>query len=124
MIKRRVFYKNDKVTLYLDDWHTPNCYSDAIDPPDKSGVYLIVKHDGLFTNGNLNKDIIYIGSSKNLLNRFRSHEVYKIARALLPDAHINFYFREVESFKEYEKELIQKISPAINVMFNRGDKNE
>lgn len=124
MAKSKVFYENEKITLYLGDWHTPNCYSDAVDPPNKSGVYLIVKYDGSFTAEEQNKEIIYVGSSKNLSARLRSHEVYKIARALLPDAYINFYFREAELFKEYEKELIQKISPAINVMFNRGDKNE
>lgn len=123
MNNRMVFYENKNISLYLDDWLTPNCYSNAVDPPKRSGVYLIVKHDGLFTHGKLNMEIIYIGSSKNLSSRLMSHEVYKIARALLPEAHINYYFRETEDFKAYEKELIQKINPAINVMFNGGDKN-
>ena len=124
MGSRRVFYKNKKIALYLDDWHTPNCYSDAVDPPQKSGVYLIVKYDGLFEHGKPNMEIIYVGSSRNLSSRLRSHEVYKIARALLPEAHINYFFHETDCFKEYEKELIQKISPSINVMFNGGNKNE
>ena len=121
MAKNRVFYENEKVTLYLSDWHTPNCYSDAVDPPSKSGVYLIVKHDGVFTSGKPNMDIIYIGSSKNLASRLRSHEVYKIASLLLPDVFINYYFHETELFREYEKELIRKINPIINVAFTGGD---
>lgn len=120
MAKNRVFYENEKVTLYLSDWHTPNCYSDAVDPQNKSGVYVIVKYDGSFTAEEQNKEIIYVGSSKNLSSRLRSHEVYKIARLLLPDVFINYYFHETELFREYEKELIRKINPIINVAFTGG----
>lgn len=123
MARNLVLYKNDNITLRLEDWHTPNCYSDAADPPNKAGVYIIVKYSGSFANGIPDKEIVYVGSSANLSVRLRSHEVYRIAKALLPDSYINFYFCETGSFKAYEKELIRKINPRINVMLIGGNQD-
>jgi excinuclease UvrABC nuclease subunit len=77
--------------------------------PKKSGVYLIT--EGSFDN--YNPKLVYIGSSLNLYDRYRNHNIIsKISSLGLIHA---FYFKEYEKgFYDIEIELIREFKPKYN----------
>lgn len=91
------------------DWKTPNTYScNFAEPPKRSGVYLLT-----FVDFKTQKyDILYVGSSKNLNNRYSTHS--KITELQKIYHYIQFYFKEVDNYIEVEKQLIKEIQPKYN----------
>lgn len=87
------------------DWKTPNTYdNDYADPPQLSGVYLLVK----------SKDysILYIGSARWLYQRYERHEVRRVLSEVY--GHVQFYWKEYENYRTIEKGLIKQWQPKFN----------
>lgn len=111
----------DDLKKIAKDWLSPNTYNCNFEtPPDKPGVYMIIITNlDYMADVNVNqKKVIYVGSSKNLNKRYVGHEVVKIARALLPQYHVGFYFKLDDDYKNTEKYLIKKYKPLINLQHN------
>jgi len=107
-----LFYSNC-FKIIEKEWHTENTYNDNFLPtPSKKGVYLIV---GVVFTPELRKEIIYIGSSSNLKQRSKNHEVIKSNHSLYD--HIQFYFKECSNILDFEKYLIKKVQPKYNTQW-------
>lgn len=93
-----------------DDWKTPNTYSANYGHPSgKSGVYCFVVYTSHEDRGN----VVYIGSSKSIETRYRGHAV---KAALYQDYwYVRFYFKELENYKQVERELILRFKPKFNI---------
>lgn len=94
------------------NWFTNRTYNLNFRPiPDSSGVYLLV-HTNCLT---MRHKILYVGSSKCLSKRYRSHEVLRFLNNICKDnCNVRFYFKEVENYLEEEKTLIKLIQPRFN----------
>lgn len=104
-------------SIEFDDeiWHTPNTYDRNFKSfPESCGVY-IIQHFDLKT---LSKEILYIGSAKNIAVRLRSHEVRRFLYQFY--RYLPVYFLEHPEYKEVEKYLIQKYKPRFNKQFING----
>jgi hypothetical protein len=77
---------------------------------DISCIYVIVKHD--FLNPKI-RDIEYIGSTKKLYSRYKSH---KIPGKIQSDNGYNilYYMPMKSDFYDYEIKLIKKLKPRYN----------
>lgn len=97
--------------LLTVDWYTPNTYdSNYRYPTEKSGVYLIV--DPHIFEPNPFDEILYVGSSSNILKRYNSHEVLRKIKKVR--RYVQFYFKELENYIEEEYKLIRLIQPKFN----------
>lgn len=99
---------------------TPNTYAENYSKiPKSSGIYFFCTpfyEDGILF-GYDKEQIIYIGSSKNLYNRYSSHSLKKQLRK---STKISFYFFETENYKQIEIELIKEIKPIFNIQYNKN----
>jgi excinuclease UvrABC nuclease subunit len=106
--------------FYPDEWYTPNTYNrNYSSVPKSGGVYLIVSHIyhfGLIPSGEY--EILYVGSSKNLYNRYSSHNLLRELKEKY--IYIHFYFYECDNHYEIEKKLIKRIKPKYNVHHKNG----
>ena len=92
-------------------WDCYNTYDKNYkDLKHKSGVYFFISTD--IRKGDI--DIVYVGSTTNLLSRYKSHKI--------PDKiescewkYASFFFKEMKrGFYDYEIKLIKKLSPLFN----------
>ena len=91
------------------EWFTENTYNiNFKKTPNKSGVYFLVGINFI----PITKEIIYVGSSKNLKKRYMNHEVIRNESSNYD--FIKFYFIECDDFLTEEKKLIKKIQPKLN----------
>lgn len=106
--------KNQKQFIFNEnEWYTPNTYnSNFKSPSNKSGVYLIVLPIFDLIDQVVNYDIVYIGSAKDLLNRYKSHEVLRFLKNNFN--YVQFYFNECIDYKNAEKNLIKLVQPKLN----------
>lgn len=94
----------------FDGWHTPNTYDPTFsNPPRKSGIYILTRF--VDTNEGI-RDIVYVGSAKDLLQRYERHEVRRVLREIY--GYIQFWFIEEVNYRSREKELIRKYQPKFN----------
>jgi len=101
--------KKSKFNFETNKWFTSNTYDNNYkNPPDKSGIYLIV----LPKNNFLNYEILYVGSTKNLKVRYARHEVIRLLKEFY--GYVQFYFKETENYREIERKLIKIIQPRYN----------
>jgi excinuclease UvrABC nuclease subunit len=92
------------------DWKTPNSYDrDFEDPPQESGVYLLVRP---FEGIKLKYEIMYIGSAKWLYQRYERHEVRRVLTEVY--GYIQFYWKRFDNHREIEKQLIKQYQPKFN----------
>ena len=106
-----LFYSKD-LKIIKSEWNTENTYDFNYKPkPNKPGVHLIVA----ITFISFGYDIIYVGSSCNLKNRYKNHEVIRSESNNYD--HIQFYFKECDNYLEIEKKLIKVIQPKLNVQW-------
>ena len=109
------------------EWLTPNTYGNNYSqPPQLPGVYVIsVFKFNLKTHLEF-FEILYIGSSKNLYNRWNHHSILdKIRDQVYSNRktqpiyleHCGFYFLESDDFKNLEARLIQKYKPPFNKQY-------
>lgn len=82
---------------------------------DVSCVYIMISIDYMRKT----KDIVYIGSTKKLMSRYRSH---KIPEAIQSMGHINLmYWTPMDKgFYDYEIKLINKLKPLFNKQHKNG----
>ena len=95
------------------EWLTPNCYNNNYCLPTKRpGVYIFAVPTVDCVNIKVDYEILYVGSSNNIHRRFNGHEI----KRYLQDHYevINFYFQEVENYREVEKVLIKALQPKYN----------
>lgn len=100
------------------EWLTPNTYGSNYEkPPKKPGVYLIVNMKLNFRKCGVKvtPEILYVGSTKNLANRYAHHEKLVVFRQLFD--YVGFYFREVDDYYETEKRLIRATGARFNVQW-------
>ena len=99
--------------LYINDWFTPNTYDkNYMNPPERCGVYLLVNPHLDLLKRTSDPIIIYVGSTKNLHERYAHHEI--IRSFADNNIYIQFYFKECASYIETEKKLINIIQPKLN----------
>jgi excinuclease UvrABC nuclease subunit len=92
------------------DWKTPNSYGvEYENPPQESGVYLLVRP---FEGKKIIYEIIYIGSAKWLYQRYERHEVRRVLTTVY--GYIQFYWKRELNYKEVEKNLIKQYQPKFN----------
>ena len=75
--------------------------------PNHSGLYFVIS----------NKQLLYVGKSINLHNRWKQHEKHK-EFCQFHNCKISWMRRHPEDIDEYEKELIKKLVPPLNKTFN------
>lgn len=105
-----MLFCNGEIFCQEHEWKTPNTYNNNFaEPPEKPGIYVFV----VYVEPNDRGNIVYIGSSVNLSNRYHGHR----AKIFLYEQYwyVRFYFKETENFKEEEKRLIQKFQPKFNI---------
>jgi len=112
--------ENDLVHFnQLLDFKTPNTYGENFSVvPKVSGVYFYVTpyyEDNPLFGYDFYK-ILYIGSSKNLYNRYNNHEVGRVLKNI---CNVQFYFVETKDYISIEKNLINKIKPICNYQHNK-----
>lgn len=92
-------------------WYCYNTYDrNYKDLSNKSGVYFFVR----FNSGTKEADIVYIGSSVNLKERYRGHNIPAKIKQCQNCFHI-FFFKEMDKrFYDYEIKLIKKLKPEYN----------
>lgn len=101
----------DAFVFNPNDWFTPNTYNTNFrELPKSKGVYLLVSTT--FGEKECFYEVLYVGSSKNLINRYKNHEVKRELQEIYD--YIQFYFKEVENHFEVEKSLIKQIQPEYN----------
>lgn len=103
---------------FLESWRTPNCYSNKYDSlPKSAGVYLLVA--AYHTDqGLLAHDVVYVGMSRNIFNRFKQHEVKKACELHYGRrVHIKVYFKRcsANALRRKERNLIKKFNPPFNL---------
>lgn len=97
-----------------EDWFTPHTYNRNYKKiPESAGVYLILGCQDVFDMHK--REVVYIGSSKNLAQRYRVHDT--IPKIRLKYRWIFFYFKETEDYISFEKELIFKFNPKFNIKY-------
>lgn len=102
--------------IYLFDtegWFTPNTYDKNFKAATAtSGVYMLIA----INLDTMDKQILYVGSAKNLLQRYSKHEVMRVASNY--HEYIRFYFKETENYISEEIALIKKFKPILNKQHN------
>ena len=117
MVKLRKDYQK-----VFKSWKTPNTYNNNyMMPPLESGVYIIVRpileSDNELRELVMIYEILYIGASKNLSQRYNSHEMLRILRDIY--GCVQFYFKiRKKNYMEYEKILIKQYNPKFNKQYN------
>lgn len=109
-------------------WHTPNTYdTNFARIPSAPGIYLLFAYKHLFpyagSNGRLVRPskgkVVYIGSSKNLRDRHKNHNIMPLARR--DYEYVRVYFKEVQGDPyAIEVALIKAIRPKYNLQHTRG----
>jgi len=99
---------------------TPNTYDTNFqDPPDASGVYFVVLPNyDKYLKPQPHK-ILYIGSAKSLKVRYDRHEVIRLLSEFY--GYVQFYFKEIQNYREVEKALIGKYKPKYNKQWIRNN---
>jgi len=94
------------------EWKTPNTYdTNFSDPTDKAGVYLIMNYESEYKF-----EILYVGSAKNLKNRYKSHSLLNTLK--MQNKYVRFYFKETANYLQDEIKLIKSIKPKYNIKHN------
>lgn len=85
------------------------------DLKDISCVYIIAMYDIY----NKKKDIAYIGSTKKLFSRYKSHKIpFKVQNLGL--INILYYLPMEKGFYDYEIKMIKKLKPLFNKQHKNG----
>ena len=96
-----------------DKWKCVNSFNtNYAYPKNNSGVYLLVKPEPDYENRKFNYEILYVGSSTKLKQRYENHEVIKKLTDIY--GYVQFFFRECDNFLIEEYKLIKKIQPKYN----------
>ena len=108
----------DPAFLFVEPcWYTPNTYSrNYREVPNSPGVYLLVFRYKDIRRGNFFYKIMYVGSSKNLNQRYSRHEVLRVLNTVY-NGNIAFYFKPTPNYIEVEKNLIRLTEARFNTQW-------
>lgn len=99
----------------MDEWHTPDTYDpNYAKPPKVPGIYCLILWRNLMYRDKVTHELVYIGASKNLSNRHKTHEVIENVYMSYPSSLVQFYFKETRNCWEEEKYLIREYQPLLN----------
>jgi excinuclease UvrABC nuclease subunit len=87
--------------------------------PSESGVYVIY----LSNLDDDTKKVLYVGSTNNAKKRFSSHRIYaKLFKKYLdyPSVFLEVKFKKTNNYKDLEKNIIPKLKPKLNKVYNWG----
>jgi excinuclease UvrABC nuclease subunit len=87
--------------MRLNGFTVTNFYDGGADPPSTAGVYA-------FTT----TKAVYVGSSANIANRLRYHEVKREVESCL------IWWKPTQDFMAEETAMIRELRPALNVIHN------
>lgn len=103
----------EKKEFNFKEWKTANSFDLNFGyPENRCGVYLLVKTDLDYINKKINHEILYVGSSKKLKQRYNSHEVLRELKEKYD--YIQFYFKYTKNHIIEEYKLIKKLKPKYN----------
>lgn len=88
-----------------------------VDPPKKAGVYVITDTVFSVDYKSMNREIVYIGSSKNLFRRKSNHPIMRLLG--MQGRYCQFYYLLIDNILEVEKELIGKYNPKYNKQWRK-----
>ena len=99
------------------EWNNPNSFDITFKKlPESRGVYLLV-HTYITDKPRLrNHEILYVGSSTNLKERLRGHQTLRFLKTQYEYVHC--FFKECDSYYEYEKKIIKEVKPKYNIQHN------
>lgn len=98
----------------INEWPTQDTYNgNCTLLPGSPGVYLIVATDMLDKHKTMQQEIVYIGSSRNIKKRVKTHPVVRVVKAY--HFSVSVHFKECGNYLQIEKELIGKYNPRINI---------
>jgi excinuclease UvrABC nuclease subunit len=104
--------------IVLSDWNTPNTYDINFAPlPQASGVYLLVLRKITFIKGwRIRHEIVYVGSSINIANRLRFHQILNRIQKEITDSGTSVvcYFKTCSDYIALEKNLIKETQARYN----------
>lgn len=107
------FFKYVQEHWYCPNWHGPARTYKALS--NKSGVYIFTKIDLEAKT----EQIVYIGSTTQLFNRYKSHTIPEKIFSL--NSIPRMYFIEMPTgFYDYEMKLIKKLKPIFNKLTYGG----
>lgn len=98
--------------LVKNKWYCKNTYdSNYKEPPARPGVYFFASLDPC----TMHLEIVYIGSSTNLSQRYGVHRIPNLIENETPKKYSIFYFKPMKTgFYDYEMKLIKKLKPKYN----------
>lgn len=104
----------DSFCFIEKDWKTNRTYDDNFSMiPKKSGVYLLVNSILSKDLQSISHEILYVGSSQNLNERYNKHSTFRVLKQVYGDT-VRFYFKETDKYLEEEKVLIRKTQARFN----------
>lgn len=107
--------KDQKKFVFIEsEWKTNRTYNkNYSEIPRAPGVYLLVKTEIDLKTGEQRYEILYVGSSKDLKQRYGRHEVLRILTEIY-DGEVRFYFKQEENYLSVEKWLIKQTKARFN----------
>jgi hypothetical protein len=114
--KRNPAYVPRSYSMHTN-WYSPNTYgSNYGEPPSSSGVYCIKEYSHLEKSSR----VVYVGSSKDLLARYKGHPVLKKLRKSSDYHSYLFYWRNTPyGWYDLEIALIKRLKPKHNKQHNQ-----
>jgi len=103
------------------EWFTPNTYTSKIYSclPKASGIYAIVKATLDLYNRRCEKEVMYVGMSQNIAQRYSGHEIRKMIEEDLGEDPLPwlqiYFFRCSDNLRDVEREIISGINPPYNI---------
>lgn len=96
-----------------------NRFTDGDDPPKSPGVYFISIYERISLNEYplFEHHILYIGSAKNLYNRFKRHDTLRVFKKMYEEE-VYFHYKSTDDYLELEKQLIKEVKPKFNTQHN------
>ncbi len=114
MAKDPAFLLKQRFLKYLEKHWKLNNH----DLPRSSCVYVMVSYD--FLNNKLG-EIVYIGSTTNIRERYKSHNVPNKIQAS-GNSNLMYYVSMDYGFYDYEIKLIKKLKPEFNKQHKNGNR--
>jgi len=108
------------LSFVQDKWYCKNTYNrNYKDVGNFPAVYFFVALNWKTKEA----DIIYVGSTSNLLSRYKSHSIHKKIESLKDSLAALYFLPMDKGYFDYEKKLIIKLKPLFNRQFAYRNKN-
>ena len=106
------------INTIIETWAELGDNPNRISPSNiGTGIYAIVSHHNVVDD--VTPRLMYIGSTTNISRRFAAHEIMRAIKFWKSYQQLRIYFTRCENHIEYEKVLIEALSPKLNTVFNK-----